>query len=184
MCNPAFIGMAVQGGNLLMQGMSGAASKKQQAATDRYNARILENDAERIRTTATEEENIQRLKTAQLLGTQRAQLGAAGVQLGTGSALQLQEDTVSLGEADALRIRTRGTEEVEALSTQAGYLKERADILEEPGILGKISEKTRDLSGVSGIMLGATVGDPIAGVSAKWFTEESTLFAEEQGIMF
>jgi len=183
MCNPAIIVMAVQGVVMLMQGMSNAASKKQQAATNRYNARILENDAERIRATATEEENIQRLKTAQLLGTQRAQLGAAGVQLGTGSALQLQEDTVSLGEADALRIRTRGTEEVEALRTQAGYLKERADILEEPGILGKINKKTRDLSGVNGITVGATVG-PIAGVSAKWFTEESTLFLEEQGIMF
>lgn len=87
--------------------------------TANYNARLQENEAQRVRNVGIEEENKQRRMTAEMLSNQRAQLGAAGVQLNTGSALQLQEDTVNLGEVDALRIRRNYADEAKSMEQGA-----------------------------------------------------------------
>jgi hypothetical protein len=134
----------------------------------KYNARVAENQAEKVRSAGVTEENIQRRKTAQLLSKQQAQLGAAGVELGSGSALQLQEDTVTLGEADALRIRSITESKIGALGTQAELLRgqgEAAQSLAATKTAGTI------LSG------GGKALD--TGVADKWFTPDSTAFTSE-----
>lgn len=87
--------------------------------TAKYNARVAENKAQETINVGVEEENIHREKTAQLLSQQKTQLGAAGVQLGGGSPLELQEQTERLGEVDALRIRKSYEGEAGSLMTQA-----------------------------------------------------------------
>jgi len=101
------------------QNRQAKAQAKYQEHTGRYNARQQENQAIKTRNKGVEEENRQRAATAELLSRQRAQFGAAGVQLDSGSALQLQEDTSRLGELDALRIRGNYADEASSMDEQS-----------------------------------------------------------------
>ena len=141
-------------------------SSKQQAkaaeSTAEYNARVAENNAQNARNAATEAENTQRTKTARLLSKQKAQLGAAGIDLSSGSALQLQEDTITLGEADALRIRTTGDNQYDSSLQQSDLEIAKGSLAESQGnynIAGSL------LSGVGSV---ASIG-----VADKWFSSES-----------
>lgn len=166
MCDPVSITTAVVA-------VVGAAMQQRQARAQagavedqaEYNARVSENEAVKARNLATEQENDHRLKVARLAAAQRAQLGAAGVDLGSGSALQLQEDTQSLGEADALRIRQSGTSRVEALQTQAGLT--RAE-----GATRAFQIKSQGRANAAGTLLGGASG-AIGGVASKWFKPNS-----------
>ncbi len=127
------------------------AQKKQGEHEDdvaKYNARVTENEAEKVRSKGVEEENIQRQKTAQLLSKQRAALGAANVDLASGTPLDIQEDTVLLGEVDALRIRSNFDTEAESLEEQASLTRGQ----------GKAARRQ-----------GATAFRNTVGVASKWF---------------
>lgn len=119
MCNPMLVLTVAQAGIQMYQGRQQQQQAKAQGRVARqtanYNARLQENEAQRVRNIGVEEENKQRRMSAEILSNQRAQLGASGVQLNTGSALQLQEDTVNLGEVDALRIRRNYADEATAM---------------------------------------------------------------------
>lgn len=127
-----------------------------------YNARVAENEAEETRRASTEAENIQRRKTAELLSKQRAQLGAANVDLSSGSPLQLQEDTETLGEVDALRIRSNFESRAGALQTSAGLTRSQGQFSETAGISQGI-----------GTLLGGTAATLKTGVADKWLTPNS-----------
>lgn len=116
MCEPTTI---LTVASMVMGAVSSTQEAEYKAGVSEYNARVSENQAQRARNVATQNENIQRRKTAELMSKQRAQLGAAGVQLDSGSALQLQEDTRKLGEIDSMRIRTNADMQFNALQTQA-----------------------------------------------------------------
>ena len=140
---------------------AGYAQKKQGEHEDeiaKYNARVTENEAEKVRAKGVEEENIQREKTAQLLGKQRAQLGAANVDLMTGSPLDIQEDTVLLGEVDALRVRSNFNQEAESLEEQAELTRAH----------GKFARRAGRSAFTSSLGIGIGVG-----VASKWFTPTS-----------
>lgn len=126
MCDPATITATVAVVSTVYSMQSQQAAAEYETGVSNYKSRVAENDAQRVRSKGVEEENIQRQQTAQLISKQRAQLGAAGVELGTGSALQLQEDVATLGEVDALRIRSNFEEKAQALETQAELLKREA----------------------------------------------------------
>lgn len=125
----------------------------------KYNARVAENEATQVRNKGNDEENAHRQKTAALLSQQRAQLGAAGVDLGSGSALQLQENTVDMGDADALRIRSNTDDQVTGLQDQASLLRDQGRNAKRAGL-------TKGL----GTILGGVAG---SGVADKWFTPSS-----------
>jgi hypothetical protein len=127
-----------------------------------YNARVAENEAQETRNIANEAENIQRRKTAELLSKQKAQLGAAGVELTSGSPLQLQEDTLTLGEADALRIRSNFESRIASLQTGAELTRQQGEFAEAAGT-------TR----AAGTILGGTAKVMDTGVADKWFTPDS-----------
>lgn len=127
-----------------------------------YNARVAENQAQEVITAGVEEENIQRRKTAELLSRQRAQLGAAGVELETGSALQLQEDTLTLGEADALRIRSNVESRAGALLTGAELTRQQGQFAAQAGVMEG-----------AGTILSGTAKTLDTGVADKWFTPNS-----------
>lgn len=135
--------------------------KYQKGVAD-YNARVSENEAQETINAGTERENIHRRKTAELLSKQRAQLGAANVDLSSGSALQLQQDTVTLGEADALRIRSNFDKRSDALNTRATLTRSDGEFAESAGKSAAVGTL---LSGASKMI--------DTGVSAKWFTPDS-----------
>ena len=136
---------------------------KYQKGVAEYNAAVAENEAQEVQNKSVEEENMQRRRTAELLSKQRAQLGAANVDLSSGSALQLQEDTQALGEADALRIRSNYDTQVEALKTQADLTRNQGEFAEQSG---KTSAFGTLLKGA-----GSALG---TGVADKWFTSTSS----------
>lgn len=60
-----------------------------------------------------------RQKFKRLLGKQRAALAASGVDIGTGSAQDIQKETQVMSELDALTIKTNAAREVFGFKTQA-----------------------------------------------------------------
>ena len=162
MCEPTTVTavMAVASTAVQMQAQRREGRYKKGVAA--YNARVSENEAQEIRAAGAEAENIQRRKTAELLAKQRAQLGAAGIELGTGSPLQLQEETVTLGEADALRIRSNF--EAKALSLETG-----ADLTLSQGAFAESIGEQKAV----GTLLSGTAKTLGTGVADKWFTPNS-----------
>lgn len=162
MCDPVTATVAV---TAIAGGMTAYQQQQQgkfQRGVAEYNARVAENEAQEVRNVGIERENIQRRRTAELLSKQRAQLGAANVDLGSGSALQLQEDTELLGEVDALRIRENFLNRASSLDTGAGLTRRQGEFAEAAG---------RNRAGAT---LLSTTGSIIStGVDANWFTPDS-----------
>jgi len=135
--------------------------KYQKGVAD-YNAAVAENEAQEVQNKSVEEENLQRRRTAELLSKQRAQLGAANVGLSSGSALQLQEDTIALGEADAMRIRSNYDAQVESLQTQAVVTRTQ----------GEFARQSSQTAATGTLLKGASAAMS-TGVADKWFTPDS-----------
>jgi len=142
---------------------------KFQNATAKYNARVAENEAQETRNAGADRENIQRRKTAELLAKQKAQLGAANVDLTSGSALQLQEDTIALGEADALRIRSNFENQADALETGAALTESS----------GRFAESAGASKAVGTLLSGASKALG-TGVADKWLTPNSAAVTNNQ----
>lgn len=109
MCDPVTATVVAGGLSIAGTVSQGYAQKQQGRYSEqvaRYNARQMQNEAQQIGKQGVEAENLQRQQTAQLIGTQRAQIGASGVSLESGTPAQLLQDTATIGEADALRIRS------------------------------------------------------------------------------
>ncbi len=85
------------------QAEAGQANYMAQVA--RNNQLIAERNAQRALQEGAAQEDRQRLKTAQLLGSQRASLAAQGGDVNSGSNLDILGDTARAGETDALTIR-------------------------------------------------------------------------------
>lgn len=168
MCNPAAV-LAVT--SVVSAGFTATQQVRQgryQKSVADYNAKVAENEAEETRSAGVEQENIQRRKTAELISKQRAQLGAANVDLSSGSALQLQEETAALGEADALRIRSNFATQSESLRTGAALTRDQGGFAESAGRGRAIGTL---LSGATAV-LGTGVAD-------KWFTPSSVAIVGE-----
>lgn len=167
MCSPT---LAVMAASTAFSMYSQVQQGKYQSGVAEYNARIAENQAQEVRNKATEEENVHREKVARLLSQQRAQMGAANVQLTSGSALQLQEDTLTLGEADALRIRRTGDSQFSALTSQSELASSQADMATSAGT-----------SAATGTLLSGTASMLGTGVADKWFTPTSAINQPNEG---
>jgi len=161
MCTPTAM-VALTVASMTMTANSQIQQGRFKKGVSKYNARVAENEAQNTRNVATESENIQRRKTAELLSKQKAQLGAGNIDLTSGSALQLQEDTVALGEADALRIRSNADAKVSSLNTGAELTRRQGDYAV---IAGRNNAVGTVLSGSASI-----AG---TGVSDKWFAPNS-----------
>ncbi len=119
-------------------GMSviGQANRAQaDAAQANYMAQVARNNqivADRNSTLALQQgqaqEDRQRLKTAQLLGSQRASLAAQGGDVNTGSNLDLLGDTARAGETDAQTIRSNAAQQAYGYQLQAESAGGQSDL--------------------------------------------------------
>jgi len=160
MCDPMTLAV-VAGVSTVMKGY---AAKQQGAyANDvaKYNARNIDNQAIQTRNKGTEAENVHREKVAQMKANQRVALGANGVDLNSGSPLQLQEDTELMGNVDALRIRSNYTDE-------ANNLNDKASMVRSEGAMAKSAGNRA----FNTLLLTAA-----GGVAAGWYTAGSSLNA-------
>lgn len=162
MCEPTTIAAAVTVVSAAYTAKQQYDQGKYQKGVADYNARVAENQAERTRSAGVEAENIQRRKTAELISKQRAQLGAANIDIGSGSALQLQEDAATLGEVDALRIRRNYEDQGAALDTSAKLTENQGEFAAKAG-----------RNAAFGTLLSGTASAMNTGVSDKWMTPNS-----------
>ena len=162
MCEPATI-IAVT--TAVTAGFSAVQQRQQgrfQERTAEYNARVSENQAEETRNAGVEQENSHRERVARLQATQRAQLGASGVDANSGSALQLQQDTALSGEVDAIRIRNNALNQADSLDSGAALTR----------LEGANARQAGNAEAV-GTILGGASGVLGTGVADKWFAPDS-----------
>ena len=177
MCNPTLLAVASVV-TTVAQGYMAKQQAKQQAEYEdgvaRYNVRQQENEAQRITNKGVEEENEQRRRVLETMSSQRAQFGASGVDPLTGSALQVQEDTLLLGEVDALRVRKSYQEQAESLMEQS-----ELTLYEGKARAGLTRQRGRNA--FTGALL--TAGGEFAGsgVADKWFTPRSAAVVSSRG---
>jgi len=140
-----------------------------------YNARVAENAAEDARSAGTEAENLHRRKVAALVSKQRAQSAASGVDVGSGSAFALQEDTALLGEADAMRIRAN-------TDSQFASLKQGAVLTQNQAAASASAARASGVAaGIQGVG-SATSSFADSGVADKWFTEDSAAVTQNPDV--
>lgn len=150
MMGMASTGMQVAG--MVTSTMGAYEKSKATKGAYEYQAAVSENNATMARWQAQDAlqrgartEQTQRLKTAQVRGSQRAALAARGVALDEGSALNLLDDTDYMGEMDVNTIRGNANKEAWGARVQAGnyagdagMLSARADA-ESPGFAAATS---------------------------------------------
>ena len=90
-------------------------------------AQIAEYQAQITRANTDQQVADSRLRAAGLFGSQRAQLAANGVDLGSGGALDILQTTVQMGEHDASVIRDNGTRREWAQRQDASINRSVAD---------------------------------------------------------
>lgn len=109
MCEPATIGLIA---SMALTAYAGAENAEAQADAANYSARVSEKNAklddfraEQAGRIGAVNEERHRQKVRGLVGTQRANAAANGIDLGSGTVEAMLDETVTMGEADALTIR-------------------------------------------------------------------------------
>jgi hypothetical protein len=122
------IGTAVSAYGAIQQGQAQSAARNYQAAVDRNNAQIAEWNAERAKDLSDQRVQAQMRAGTQRLAAQRAALGAAGVTLDSGSALDVQTTT-----AEQTAIETQNTDYQGQLAAY-GYRTQGANYRAQAGL--------------------------------------------------
>lgn len=86
------------------QAKAAKSSANYQADVDEQNAKAQERNAQDIEARGREEQDRYRRRLAQMMGSQRVQLAGTGVDIGSGSALDLMADTAGEGARDVATI--------------------------------------------------------------------------------
>lgn len=104
-----------------------------EAAADRQNAGLADQQAADAIARGSIEENRQRLVTRHEIGSTRAGLAASGVDIGSGSALDVQGSEAAIGELDALTIRNNAAREAWGYNVDAIKDRQAAKLAEMGG---------------------------------------------------
>lgn len=157
MCNP----VALAWTSLALTAASAGVSAYNQRVEGRnaqtiaeYNAAIARNDAKDTIARGRIEEDTQRRRTAAQIGTQRANFGASGVQLDTGSPSDILVDTAIVGETDALTIRANAQRDARRLEQQANLDQ----------FQGRAAKQAGNIRATSSILSGA------GKVASQWYS--------------
>lgn len=159
----AIAGTATSVAASVQQANAAEAEAEYQAKVQRENAKIAEENAAVQRQQGIEEERMQRLKTARNVASQKTAMAANGIDVTTGTALDVIEDTATIGELDALQ--TRYNYERQALAYEA-----KADNFQNQANLDVLKGKNAQTAGY--LNAGAT---GLAGinksidVASKWY---------------
>jgi hypothetical protein len=130
--NTSSLGLLLAGGGTVMNAMGAYKSAAGQRAALDYqasvaesNAQIAEQQARFAQMNGQQEEAASRLKTAALLGDQKATLAANGVDVNSGSPIEIMASAKYLGEKDAFTIRDNAARMAWAYRQRSrGYLNE------------------------------------------------------------
>ncbi len=102
---------AVSAYGAIQQGQAAQNQADYQAAVDRNNQQVAEWQAADALDRGAEAERQHRTRVQQVLGSQRAAMASNGLDLSSGSPLDILSDTAMFGELDALTIRSNAERE-------------------------------------------------------------------------
>ena len=163
MCDVAIASMVMTGVGTLMQMQAQSRAASAQAAQANYQAQVAENNriiAERLAVDAEQRGEIDvrrhRQQVEQLKGRQVAALAASGVDVASGSPLDVLADTAGLGEIDAQTIRHNAAREA------WGYRVEGSNQGAQAGLLRHQAANTS--SGAVGTLLTG-----VGGIADRWW---------------
>lgn len=139
----AFLPMLIGAGTGLFKGLQQKKELNQQAKDLQTNALSLRRAAADAKKRGRYEADLQRIKTQQDIGTQRAAQAAGGGEINTDTNALMQQDTAQFGELDALTIANNAAREAYGYETQATQNLRNAKTL-------KKNAKTSVLSSVIG----------------------------------
>ena len=130
---------------------------EQQAAEDQaklleWNATIADAQAADAIKRGQEEQSRFRAGVRGLIGSQRAATAANNIEVGFGSALDVQADAAFLGELDALTIQNNAAREAWGYSVEAEDTRRRAEITRKTGKYAAEAGRVR----ASSVRIGAT----------------------------
>lgn len=140
------LGMAIGGTALSAYGQirAGQAAKRageaqrdaaeSQAQLADYNAAVADIQSRDALERGMEDEQRFRQKVRLLIGEQRAGQAAGNVDVGFGSAVDVQADAAFLGELDALQVRNNAAREAWGYKVQGEDLRKRAEIARKEGV--------------------------------------------------
>lgn len=126
MCAVAAIPFIAMGVSALMSAQQNKQAGEASAAANMQNAAISRAQAADSLKRGEFEADQQRIKTAGAVGTQRAGFAGNGVDVNSGSAALVQDDTAALGELDALTIRNNAAREAWGYNIQADQYEQAA----------------------------------------------------------
>lgn len=140
-------------------GEAGQTAANSQADLSDYNAAVATLQADDAVARGAQEEARFRTGVRGMIGSQRAGFAAGNIDVGSGSAVDVQADTAFLGELDALQIRTNARREAWGYKVQAEDLHKRAEIARKTGVMleatGRENAKSAYLSGATSLVTGA-----------------------------
>ncbi len=125
-----------------------AGEAQQRAANDEaalsdWNAQVVDLQAKDAVERGRLEENRFRQNVNLLIGSQRAGFAAGNVDVGFGSAVDVQAESAHQGELDALTIRTNAAREAWGFNVQAEDLRRRAEITRKEGVNAAAAGRAR-----------------------------------------
>lgn len=119
-----------------------------------YNARVLELQMEDAILRGRERETVFRRQVKGDIGAQRAAYAAQGIEVDSGSALDVQADTAYQGEVDALTIRSNAAREAWGFKVESESTRATAKAVRESGKLRADSERVTGKVNAQSIRLG------------------------------
>ena len=145
----------------LQQSKAQQAQAEYQADVARQNQELAEQQASAERKAGYENMIAKRQETARLIGRQRAAAGASGAAVDVGSNLDLQADTASRGEIDAISLYNQGLDRGYNSEIQAWNYGSQAEAYDSQasaaGANGWMSAAGTALGGIASI--GSTWGN-------------------------
>ncbi|MHC8321202.1 virion core protein, T7 gp14 family [Pseudomonas sp. GB2N2] len=126
MCAVAAIPFAIMAVGGLMQAQAAKKEGAAAASAALQNAQFSEASAADTIKRGDFESDQQRIQTRDAIGTQRAGFAANGIDVNSGTAANIQDDTAQLGELDALTIKNNAAREAWGYGTQATQFKTSA----------------------------------------------------------
>lgn len=169
MCTPLIAVVALSALSAYGQARTQKKQNEYQAQVDRNNAAAAEWQA----TDAVQRGNAaaadQRRKGQQTLGTQRAAMAAAGLDISSGSALSILEDTDYFTEAD------QGTIKSNAAREAWGYKMQASNSIASAGLRASAADSINPLfegvkSGATSYFAGKSLMSSGTGVNPKWYS--------------
>jgi hypothetical protein len=132
-----------------------AASEKQAEILD-YNAHVADVQAADAIDRGAQEESKFRQGVKALVGSQRAGFAGAGVDVGYGSAVDVQGDAAYLSEIDAAQIKQNAQREAWGFKVQSVELTKRAGVTRMEGAMqaqaGEVAQSTARIGAVGGLV--------------------------------